>query len=199
MPPGDIVHLDEATVAGFLDGELPAAERERVAGHLEKCDECRAELREVNALAQSIPAIRDRRGRSRGIGRLTLVGGALAASIAGVVVVRQVTNQPLPQIATRMRAVPESEGRIEVVSPLSRNVRRSELVFSWHSSSVDSYRFTLLDASGRMLFTSPTADTTIVWPRDVAQTLGGVYFWRVEGIAGGVISSTSARPLQIVP
>lgn len=199
MPAADIGHLDEATVAGFLDGELTAIEREKVAAHLEECDECRAELRELNALAESTPVAASQRGRTRGVGRLTLIGSALAASIAGIAVVRQVTNQSPSERLARVRAAPESGGRIEVVTPSSRDVPMSGVRFVWRSSNVDAYTFRLMNDSGRVLFTTSTADTTMAWPRVVPETLGAVYFWRVDGITDGVMASTGGQRLKIVP
>lgn len=200
MAPDDMGHIDEATVARFLDAELPEDERERVFAHLEECDECRAELRDLHALAESAPATGKRPRRFSGIDRWTLVLGALAASVAAVSLIRMTANQPPPEIATRAPVAPEGTGRIEVIAPSSPDVRASDVRFSWHASNVDAYRFTLLDESGQVLFTSrPTADTTMSWPRDVPQSLGVMYFWSVDGIADGVSSSTGARRLRIVP
>jgi hypothetical protein len=201
MVPDDVRHIDEATVADFLDGELADAERERVAAHLEECSECRAELRELNALAESVPStpvVASRRRPRRTTSRLTLFGGALAASIAAIAVIRQTTSHSLPAIVSRPRAVPEGAGHIEAVAPATGDVPQSDVRFSWHSSNVDAYRFALLDESGQVLFTHITTDTTITWPRSVSQSLGGVYFWRVDGIGDGVNSSTGARRLRIV-
>jgi len=94
---------------------------------------------------------------------------------------------------------PEGAGRIEVIAPSSLDVRGPDVRFSWHASNVDAYRFTLQDESGQVLFSVPTTDTTIAWPRNVAQSLGVRYFWSVDGIADGVTSSTGAQRLRIVP
>src|SRR5712691_428379 len=44
-------HVDEGTLHAYLDGELPAPERERVAVHIAACAECRTRLEEERALA----------------------------------------------------------------------------------------------------------------------------------------------------
>jgi hypothetical protein len=56
-----------------------------------------------------------------------------------------------------------------------------------------------MNESGQVLFTSATSDTSMAWPRNVPPALGTSYFWRVDGIAGGVVSSTGAQPLRLVP
>ena len=44
-------HVDEGTLHAYLDGELPAPERERWAVHIAACAECRTRLEEERALA----------------------------------------------------------------------------------------------------------------------------------------------------
>src|SRR5712691_1978818 len=44
-------HVDEGTLHAYLDGELPAPERERLAVHIAACAECRTRLEEERALA----------------------------------------------------------------------------------------------------------------------------------------------------
>ena len=43
-------HVDEGTLHAYLDGELPAPERERWAVHIAACAECRTRLEEERAL-----------------------------------------------------------------------------------------------------------------------------------------------------
>jgi hypothetical protein len=198
MTANDIGHLDEATLAGFLDGELADDERERAAAHLEECRECRAELRELGVLAESAPVTATRE-RPHRIGRFAITAGALAASLAGVAVLRQMPSTSRLESATRVRAVPEGAGRIDVVAPAHRDVPMANVVFVWRSSNVDVYRFTLMNESAQVLFTSATTDTSMAWPHDVAPALGASYFWSVDGIAGGVVSSTGAQRLRLVP
>jgi len=198
MTANDVGHLDETTIAGFLDGELADDERERAAAHLEECRECRAELRELGVLAESAPVTATRE-RPRRIGRVAIIGGAIAASLAGVAVLRQMPSGGRLESAARVRAVPEGAGRIDVVAPANRDVPLANVRFTWRSSNVDVYRFTLMTESAQVLFTSATTDTSMAWPHDVPPALGASYFWRVDGIAGGVVTSTGAQRLRLVP
>jgi len=199
MTANDIGHLDETTIAGFLDGDLADDARERAAAHLEECRECRAELRELSVLAESAPVTAARRERPRHIGRFAIIGGVLAASLAGVAVLRQMPSGSRLEGATRVRAVPEGAGRIDVVAPAHRDVPMANVLFVWRSSNVDVYRFTLMNESAQVLFTSATTDTSMAWPHDVPSALGASYFWSVDGIADGVVSSTGAQRLRLVP
>jgi hypothetical protein len=192
-------HLDDGVLAGFLDGDLAADERERAVAHLDVCPECREELRTVSALAQSYvesaPTAKPSRARTKWL----LAAPALAASIAAVFLLRPVQRQPVVDGSQRVRAIPEGTGQIPVVSPSGRDASRSTIAFVWRSASVDMYTFTLLSESGAVLFRRETSDTTMAWPRDVQPALGAVYFWRVDGIAGGVIASTGAKRLRLDP
>lgn len=199
MTANDSGHLDDGVLAGFLDGDLAADERDRAVAHLDVCPECREELRTVSALAQSYvepaPTAKPSRARSKWL----LAAPALAASLAAVMVLRPVGRQPLVDGSQRVRAIPEGTGHIPIVSPAGRDASRSTVAFMWRSASVDMYTFTLMTESGEVLFRSETSDTTMAWPRDVQPALGAVYFWRVDGIAGGVIASTGPKRLRLAP
>ena len=43
-------HVDDGTLHAYLDGELPAAERDRCTAHLAECAACRDHLEEERAL-----------------------------------------------------------------------------------------------------------------------------------------------------
>ncbi|MDH4132647.1 MAG: zf-HC2 domain-containing protein, partial [Gemmatimonadota bacterium] len=90
---------DKATLDGFADGSLPAAERARVTEHLAGCPECRrevAELREVLSATRNLPreilpprdlwpGIEDRLeapGRRAVIGRGWIPAGAIRVALA---------------------------------------------------------------------------------------------------------------------
>ena len=199
MAVNDGEHLDEGTLAGFLDGDLSANDRERVAAHLEECEECRTELRQVGELAASFESRLEARRRSPRIRRWGLLGGALAASLIGFALLRRTAGPEMPASSVRDRAVTEGAARIDVVAPASRDVARSDTNFVWRPANVDVYRFTLMNESGAVLFRAEVADTSIVWPRTVPVTPGTSYFWRVDGVAEGVTSSTGARRLRILP
>jgi predicted anti-sigma-YlaC factor YlaD len=89
-------HVGEL-LSGYVDGELTQQERQRVTLHCERCDECRQNLAELQALRERIGKARlsevgEDKWRetmndstvqtSRGIGWLLFIAGVLA--IAGV-------------------------------------------------------------------------------------------------------------------
>ena len=61
-------HVDDGTLHAYLDGELPAAERDRCTAHLAECAACRDHLEEERALrirardllALAVPPVRER-------------------------------------------------------------------------------------------------------------------------------------------
>src|SRR5262245_46613627 len=77
------IHLTTIQVSGYLDGELSREERAEIEQHLDQCDACRLELAEVDMLAHPKAV----RGASRRR-IMWLIGGVLAASIAGIAVLR---------------------------------------------------------------------------------------------------------------
>ena len=50
------MHPSEGELQAFLDGELPADERARVAAHLAECGDCRAELAQLRAAGEIFSA-----------------------------------------------------------------------------------------------------------------------------------------------
>ena len=46
-------HLNESDVSGYIDDDLPLADRRRVEAHLEACSECRATIVAVMRVAES--------------------------------------------------------------------------------------------------------------------------------------------------
>ena len=194
-------HLDENAIAGFLDGDLEATERDRAVLHLDQCARCRTELQSIRVLADTLPASVARQVvPPRRSGRWVALGGILAASLATTLVLRRSDVRPPPAHLVRARVAAEGIASIDVVSPArtaSGGVR--PIVFMWRSAAVDMYRFTLMGESGDVVFTTETTDTSTVWPRDVPAKAGAAYFWRVDGVDGSVVSSTGAQRLRFSP
>ena len=207
---GASVHLNEGQLAGFLDRghehdlDLDPGERERVEAHLDQCEACRHELVSASRIRDSFaPSFARSVWRHRGT-RWTAVGSvigtAIAASVVGMVYLRQPDAVNPLAVTERVRALPERRASIDVVAPTTAVIEHSAVIaFTWRSAAVDIYRFTLLSESGEPLFTTETTDTTVAWPASVKAVAGTIYFWRVDGIAGGISSSTGAKPLRLMP
>lgn len=57
--------VERETLMRYLDGELPAGERERVEDHLERCTECRREVEMFGRMKRELSELPDG-GRRRG-------------------------------------------------------------------------------------------------------------------------------------
>ena len=194
------VHLSEGQLAGFLDHDLDRGERERVEAHLDQCEACRDELVGAGRLRDSFAPSLARSVWRRRATRWTAIGGAIAASLVGMLFLRQRDALSPVAVAERARALPERRASIDVVAPANDDIEHSAAIaFTWRSAAVSIYRFTLLSESGEPLFTAETTDTTVAWPASLKAAAGTVYFWRVDGIAGGISSSTGAQRLRLVP
>lgn len=100
-------HYDDDRLLLYRFDELPAAERQQIAEHLQSCPACRASLDELDQTLASVPrpevsltpgqlaVFNDRvlrRARRRAPNRMPVWGGALAA--AGALAVTLVVMQP---------------------------------------------------------------------------------------------------------
>jgi hypothetical protein len=203
-------HPPDSVLAAFLDGELTESERPRIEAHLEQCATCRRALADVVGVLEGMgdadaepmhpPRIRPRRRRVPGL----IVGAALAASIAGVAVMRQ-TREPADPIEGRTRngAPTTRDERITelaAVTPLNGSSRVGEHpLFAWRSSGVDRYNFRLLAEDGVPIWSSQTSDTTMTLPASVRLEPGRSYFWRVDAMSAGIVASTRAQRFTVSP
>jgi hypothetical protein len=206
-------HLSESELAGFLDGDLAAAERTRVEAHLEACDQCRAEMVTVTRISRDIPepgAAPDISIRSsRRSWRLPAgIGGLAAAAAIAFLFLSPAGPSPSgipasPGLSDRPpeeRTGTEGVARIETHFPSpGASVQREALRFSWADQGDASYRITLTAEDGARLWSATLQDTTAVPPADLELEAGRTYFWYVDAIDIGVIGRTGARPFTIAP
>ena len=188
MPP-DPIHITDEDLAAWLDGTLEGAARANAEQHLVACDECRA----VVVQAGGTIALRK---RTRA---WPWAAGGLAAAAAMVILV--VSRPPVPFATTnaveRAHApVTEDVPRFEARAPEMRaTVARDSLAFAWEAEPEGTvYQLTISDDRGRVVFTTRTADTAFVLPRDSATaiTAGPVYYWLVEALLPDLRSATTA-------
>lgn len=198
-------HLTAGEIAGYLDRDLAEADRHRVEHHLEACAECRGELTAVARLADShapAPSIRPLPTPRPARRQLPLaLAGALAAGLAALFLIRPgiVGNAPRRE-PVRAPDFGEGRARLEIVSPSPDSiVAANRLALTWHSSQASLYRVTVLSESADPLYTADTRDTSIALPDSITLLPGRTYFWRVEGIANGIVSSTGATRLRVRP
>lgn len=204
-------HPSENVLAAFLDGEVGTDERARVEAHLERCPACRRALAEtvevLGAPSVGMSSVGTSLTTTRRRGRLPLlaIGMALAASIAGVVVLRRAPSSPTDiEGRTRNAAAPsgldERIPQITVVAPANGAERVAEHpAFVWRSVAADRYGFRLLTDDGTAVWSSETADTTVVLPQDVRLERGRSYFWHVDALAAGIVARTRAQRFTVSP
>ena len=179
-------HLSAELIGAQLDHRLQGAERDVVLQHLELCADCREEIAAVQRLVRVAPATRRR--------AWVVAAGAIAAVAAFVTVARL----PMPNGAARdgstLRiAQPDLVLPIVAVSPVNDIIVTAPTVeLTWKADDTNAtYRATLQDETGRVIWTTPTRDTTVVVPDTVKLTAGNAYYWSVDALRPDGRSTTS--------
>ena len=175
-------HLDSSDVASYLDRALPLVERERVEAHLAECSPCREEVIEVSRL---------RRRRAVRRGWLVLAPIAAAAAIAVIVISRP--SGPLETGPILRDGGVETSPTVFLVSPADSGiVERRGVSFTWRSGGARvSYRLTVTDERGDVLWSSVVTDTTARLPATIALPAGRTSFWYVDALLPDGRSVTS--------
>ena len=213
-------HPSENVLAAYLDGGLTARERSETEAHLEGCDACRRALADTVAVLDA-HAARARRpdaaeigaGRRPSITRMPprnriawlVAGAALAASIAGIAVLRSPTSASReiesPARDTRPGVSDERIQELPAIAPRSDETGiTGHPTFIWtRKAGADHYSFRLLGEDGATVWSGDVADTTLVLPADVALERGRSYFWRVDAMSAGIVASTRTRRFSTAP
>ncbi len=163
-------HLESGEVAAYLDRALPRTERERVEAHLADCTECRREVIEVSRLRHTSASQRR---------WLLFAPGAAAAAILIAVLVRPADT---PGPGPVLRDGGEEPGlTVSLVAPTdSAIVEGRAVAFTWRSAgSGVSYRVTVTDARGDVVWSGAALDTTARLPGPRLRA-GRPYFWYVD-------------------
>ena len=187
-------HLTESQIAGYLDGDLSREERSQVERHLDQCDACRRELMQVDELIH--PATGQPAQRRR---LLWVIGGALAASLAGIALLRPGTGLQAPDSIERPSVTPgEALPRLRVISPAEGDtVSSTERSLTWRPLPAGTYHVALLAEDGEPLWTTDTGDTVVTLPASVRLQGGRTYFWRVDAVNDGVAASSGVIPFSV--
>ena len=190
-------HLTESQIAGYLDGGLSSIERTGVEQHLDQCDACRAELAEVEALSR--PATSG--GTSRRRRTVWVIGGALAAGLAAIVLVRMPPpSGPANQVERPSLSPGEALPRLRIVTPLEGDVTTTgQLRLTWRPLPAGTYHVALLAEDGAPLWTVDTADTSVTLPPAIRLEAGRTYFWRVDAVHDGVAATSGVIPFTAGP
>ena len=181
-------HLTAEDVAAFLDRRMSATERAGVEAHLADCSECRVEAAAVRRMVSASSVRR----------RTILVPASLAAAAAIAFValnIQRRSESSVERVRTSASVAASPSARIDVVSPSDGDtIRVGKPALVWSAVTGEpTYRLTLTDASGQMLWTSTTTDTTLTLPAQLLHPRA-TYFWYVDALrADGRAASTGVR------
>ena len=176
-------HLESSEVAAYLDRALARADRGRVEAHLADCDACRREVIEVSRL------------RHTSASRRRWLFFAPAAAAAAILIIVFARPADTPGLGPVLRDGGEEPGlTVSLVAPTdSATVEGGGAVaLTWRSAgSGVSYRVTLTDQRGDVVWSGAASDTTARLPGSVALPAGRSYFWFVDALLPDGRSLTS--------
>jgi len=179
--------IGEIEMAAFVEGVLEGADRQRIAGHLVECADCRAQYAELcvvlgdasvapaydshSPISVSVPARRHR------------VAGSFAfAGLAAAALLFAVARQQEPA-GTETQLLRDEHGALVsvpvIVGPIS--VAYDTTAFLWSGvPGAELYRVTVFDAEGVVVWEAETADTVALHPSPSPFVPGEPYLWRVQ-------------------
>lgn len=165
-----MTHLSPEVLAAYLDDKLSREQRSQVEMHLASCDECRAELADINRL---------QRTRVQRQWLTVLVPAAVAAALVLVVALPRERTKP-----SDIRSRPEVDDRLVIVSPVpSADIPPGPISFVWRSAGPGaSYTITLQEADGHLVWTSSVGDTVVALPDSITLAPGSRWFWSVDAL-----------------
>jgi putative zinc finger protein len=174
-------HLESGEVASYLDRALSPAEQAQVETHLADCAECRGEVIAVSRL---------RHTRSRP--RWLILGPAVAAAAIALFLFARPAETPAPGTVLREGEEPP-RATVALVAPAEgAAIPTRSPTFTWRSIGAGvSYRLTLTDERGDVVWTATSSDTTGHAPSDVRLQAGRQYFWYVDALLPDGRSVTS--------
>jgi len=176
--------MDELEVAAYLDRRLPEDERSRLEGHLAGCRACREELIELELL----------RHRLRRPGRLAVAAAMATAAAAAVVFV------VWPGIGARDKEAirgTQIGNALVAYGPIGETSLES-IRFVWGAAPhATTYRLTVSNSGGIILWSGSAADTAAVLPDSVILRRGDSYAWMADALLeDGTTRSTGLREFQ---
>jgi hypothetical protein len=189
-------HLSAEEIAGYLDQSLSGSSRSSIDEHLETCAQCRADLSASADIADSwvsekSPRKTPQKHRSYRVGALAIP--TLVAAAAAIVFLSDGHwISPRGEPVVRDASTVEGRSAIFAIAKAGEVIASRSPTFRWHRSSVSLFRFTLLTQTGEPVFVVETQDTALILPDSITLPPGRNYFWRVDGIGNGIVSSTGA-------
>ena len=177
--------LDELALAGIAEGKAQGPAGDAALAHLAGCGRCRRQLAALMALlgdpviAREVARIHDRPRRAR---RPLVAVAGLVAVAAMVLLMVYPRGRSVDSNATRDPTI-TAVSAPSAIGPIGEVARPPSLIWS-RVDGATSYRATLFDSTGTVLFELQLADTTTVIPSTVELVPQRAYLWKVEARTG---------------
>ena len=204
-------HLTASELAGYVDHALDADARRAAEEHLDRCADCRHEAMAIMNAAESYTAANVIGARARPAGparsrsrwrRVAIGSGILAAGLLLTIVARR-PNGPAEQSSTvraPQAALGQGENVVAAAAPLDgAAIPARDAAFTWHRTTADTYRVTVLTQTGELLWSTETSDTSVALPAAVVLEPGRTYYWRVDALADGIAATSGSRRFLVAP
>lgn len=173
------VHLTDERLAAFLDGRLTPDERDQSLAHFATCAPCRHEM----TAARRLLAVARSRRRGWYLPAVSLVAAAFAFAVVPRLMSRNESVQPVVRASMPPadRAQPDVSPQVQIVAPRELAVVADSVVFRWLAVDTDAtYRLTVQDSAGAVVWETTVGDTSVTLPRGVRLAGGQSYFWSVD-------------------
>jgi hypothetical protein len=179
-------HPAEDELSAYLEGSLGEPDKTRIEAHLADCDDCREDVVEVKRLFEP------RQNRWSWY----VTAGLAAAALAGILIFAPLTNDSGPAgpvLRGPTIEAPAGSSTVRVVQPREgATLARDDVRFTWQAAAAGaSYRLTLTDQIGDVVWTVSTADTAVSLPSDSVLGHDRTYFWYVDALLPNGESTTS--------
>jgi anti-sigma factor RsiW len=184
-------HLENGLAAAYVDGRLAAAELARVEAHLAECAECRQEVVAVRRLLRS---------RARRWTWPAIAGVGIAATL--LFVLWRPGEQGGPERPPFRGGGSDGRDVPVVVTPApNATIAADSIGFAWRGAAAAlSYRLTLTDERGDVVWSTQTTDTTVMLPSSVGLARGRAYYWYVDALLPDARSTTTGvREFRVGP
>ncbi len=188
MTIASLQHPGEDELSAYLEGSLTETDRAPVETHLTECDDCRADVVEVQRLFQPQPRRRV----------WYVAAGLAAAALAGILLFAPSANHepgPVgPVLRGPMTDASAGAAVVQIVQPREgvTLLAAAGLRFTWRAAAPGaSYRLTLTDQTGDVLWSVSTADTAASLPLNSILGRQQNYFWYVDALMPDGRSITS--------
>jgi len=179
-------HLAANEVAAYVDGTLEQAARARVDAHLADCDDCRAEVVAVRRMVGGTPRWR----------RWPILAALAAAAVVVIMIWPRALDQPGLE-GPVVRDGEPAAAAVVLVAPDS--VATLPLAFAWHAvPDATTYRLSLTNATGELIWSGSTPDTAITVPDSVSLATSGPYYYYVDALlADGTSGTSGVREVRV--